>query len=367
MRIAMGAMGYAHWGNFLPSDLYDESITGRMIGGGETAVIRLSEELVRLGHDVTVFYRVGKYGRYNGVDYVNPDLFVQILNNFEYDVVVSWESPDALHFRYLGNPVRALAFQCNYSLLGVHRYVIDAVLTASNWHSDYLCSQDPTMDRDKCFAGLNGVDLFPFEQKVERVPGRVLYSSSPDRGLHHLLRMWPAIKEAVPEATLHVAYEFQRLDDLEKEHPDIPTGDRVREIRKLREDLKPLGVTFVGALNKMALARETLAASCLAYTLDPIRPTEGFGMTVPDNLAAGTPVVTSAVDAFPELWGDVVDMLPAPCPENYEQWVAAIVKVLVEPYDTGRRAEGFAKANHYTWEKVAGRLGRHLEGLVATR
>lgn len=367
MRIAMYAGGYQHWGRFNPLDLYDESVTGRMVGGGETAVIRLSEEMVKQGHQVTVFYAVDKFGRYKGVDYVNPDLFVPILNNIEYDAVVSWESPDPLHFRFLGNPLRATAWQCNWCSHGVHSHIIDAYLTASEWHSDYLCSQDFAMDRTKCYAGLNGVDLFPFEQAVERVPGRVLYSSSPDRGLHHLLRMWPAIKEQVPEATLHVAYEFNRLDELEKEHPDIPTGDRVREIRKLREDLKPLGVTFTGALNKMALARETLAASCLAYTLDPIRPTEGFGMTVPDNLAAGTPVVTSTVDAFPELWAGGAVLLEAPKPENYDGWIGWITEILREGVTDERIKAGREIAERYTWDKVAARLVAYLEGVPKTR
>jgi len=34
----------------------------------------------------------------------------------------------------------------------------------------------------------------------------VIYTSSYDRGLEHLLKMWPDVKKAVPDAELHIFY-----------------------------------------------------------------------------------------------------------------------------------------------------------------
>lgn len=40
-------------------------------------------------------------------------------------------------------------------------------------------------------------------------PFRMLYASSYDRGLEHLLKMWPQIKEKIPTAELHIAYGWK--------------------------------------------------------------------------------------------------------------------------------------------------------------
>ena len=43
-----------------------------------------------------------------------------------------------------------------------------------------------------------------------RTPGRAVYCSSPDRGLHRVLESWPGIKRAVPHATLKDAVQSDR-------------------------------------------------------------------------------------------------------------------------------------------------------------
>ena len=42
-----------------------------------------------------------------------------------------------------------------------------------------------------------------------RNPKACIYTSSYDRGLEHLLKIWPDVKKAVPEAELHVFYGWQ--------------------------------------------------------------------------------------------------------------------------------------------------------------
>jgi len=45
---------------------------------------------------------------------------------------------------------------------------------------------------------------------------KLLYCSSPDRGLQHLLFMWEDIKEAYPDAELHIAYGCKVFDEIAK-------------------------------------------------------------------------------------------------------------------------------------------------------
>lgn len=46
-----------------------------------------------------------------------------------------------------------------------------------------------------------------------------LYTSSYDRGLEHLLKIWPDVKKAVPEAELHVFYGWQLFEEFYKNNP----------------------------------------------------------------------------------------------------------------------------------------------------
>lgn len=41
---------------------------------------------------------------------------------------------------------------------------------------------------------------------------RVVYTSSYDRGLEHLLKIWPLVKKEVPDAELHIFYGWQLFD-----------------------------------------------------------------------------------------------------------------------------------------------------------
>lgn len=48
---------------------------------------------------------------------------------------------------------------------------------------------------------------------------RIIYTSSYDRGLEHLLKMWPEVKQQIPEATLHIFYGWDLFDRFYKDNP----------------------------------------------------------------------------------------------------------------------------------------------------
>lgn len=47
----------------------------------------------------------------------------------------------------------------------------------------------------------------------------VIYTSSYDRGLEHLLKMWPAVVKKVPDAHLHIFYGWQLFERFYKNNP----------------------------------------------------------------------------------------------------------------------------------------------------
>ena len=54
---------------------------------------------------------------------------------------------------------------------------------------------------------------------IKRNLHRVIHTSSPDRGLQHLLEMWGDVRKAVPDAELVVLYGFQLFDKFYSNNP----------------------------------------------------------------------------------------------------------------------------------------------------
>src|SRR6266404_436969 len=117
-----------------------------------------------------------------------------------------------------------------------------------------------------------------------------------------LLRCWPLIKIAVPDATLHVYYGF---DSWEKA-ADLTKSKAMREemlaIKQQAEALSGLGVHLRGRMNQQDLAREFLSAGAWFYpshTKDgPFTETSCIGAF--EAQVAGLRIVTTKSGALPE-------------------------------------------------------------------
>lgn len=339
--------GYGYWGNFSPDDLFGEDT---QIGGGETAMICIARELAALGHEVVVFYNVEKPGKYGGVDYMPVEMFEAMAHNMEHDALVSWDFPHA--FRYnTKSGKRIMAYQLNNAFVGLFDYVIDAYMHPSWWHAERFKELYPEIDDEKQFAPItNGVYTSRYEAQ-ERDPYRVIYSSSPDRGLHHLLSIWPEIVAREPRANLKVFYDAKKwIDTVKSIGRELNTTERALLIDGYMKLNMP-NVEFVGAVGQGRIAREQAMATVLAYPCDPVDPTEGFSMTVLEGLTAGCQAVISDADAFPELWGDHPNSTMLPLPFDKQTWIDAIVSKFgkaTEFQNVGHDWKELAKR----WEKI---------------
>lgn len=349
MRIFVTS-GYSYWGAFRPTDLRDPNATNQ-IGGGETAMVSIARELAARGHEVTVFHDLDRPGRYEGVQYLPARLFPDLATLMEHDVLVAWDSSHA--FRYCDRAkVRILAFQLNDALIGVFDHVVDRYFHPSAWHAQRFKQLYPEIrESAQRWTLTNGIDLRRYAQEVERNHYRVIYSSSPDRGLHHLLRFWPRIKELVPEAELHVFYDIDRWTALTFQLEQMglvgPTTERAHLVAQAREN-PPEGVTFRGGIGQWQLAREQLGSALMVYPCDPTQPTEGFSMSCLEGVVAGCTLITSNADALPELWTSAPDATLLPLPVDDDVWVATIVDKLLH-----QRERAALAPDTTTWPALA--------------
>lgn len=88
----------------------------------------------------------------------------------------------------------------------------------------------------------------------------LVYGSSYDRGLEHLLNMWPDIHKEVPDAKLRIFYGWNLFDVGYKDNPE-----RMAWKAKMNELMKQPGITELGRIGHAAVQKEYESAGIWAY------------------------------------------------------------------------------------------------------
>lgn len=345
---------------FIPSaciPFHNNSLEERPLGGTETAVIRLAQSLSKLGHKVRVL---------SAID--NPPLSEPLyvpLSAFPHidsvDVLIAVREWRPL-FLELKAAKRLLWTGDSYDQLhsvglGDKRVYdrIDALLAVSEWHANSL-SQHSGFPREKARVIRNGVHLEYFEGEEARHRKRLIYTSTPYRGLQFLPQIFQALKQKHKEAELHV---FSGYGVYAQNGNPVPPGyDRaVKEFEVLKKTLLAIeGIYLHENVTQQQLSREFMKSSVLAY---PNIFEETSCISALEAQAAGCAVVTSRLAALPETVanaGILVDGKPGT--ESYQQdFVAAIDRIWSDP----KRWEAFSQqalkqAQENSWDKVAQRL-----------
>jgi len=89
---------------------------------------------------------------------------------------------------------------------------------------------------------------------------KVCYTSSYDRGLEHLLKMWPDVKKVVPGAELFIAYGWQLFVKFYSNNP-ASMGWKT----KMDELMSQPGITHLDRLPQDKLAEEMKTCGIWAY------------------------------------------------------------------------------------------------------
>ena len=339
----MVASSYGYWGDYSVSDIRG---TGKQIGGGEYAMLSLAREWASMGHEVILFYGSHALGKVNGVDMLPVDQYVSMVCSMDHDVLVSWDAPYLFRF---GDRAKRhiLAFQLNDAQIGSFDWTIDYYMHPSEWHAARFMGLYPEMSERKVRSCVtNGIDFSRYERAphIDYDPHRIIYSSSPDRGLHHLLRMWDTIIDMVPDARLDV---FYNIDNWVKMIHEIGISGEMMDRANEIEGFKHPAVTFHGGVDQSTLAMYQKASGLLVYPCDPVRPTEGFSMTILEGLTAGCTVITSNADALQELWGSS-GAIVLPLPIDYDTWSMVIIDELNK-----KKSNTLLFNPEFSWEHVA--------------
>lgn len=355
MRVAFVSGLGTVWGSYSPRVLAEN--TGKTVAGGEAAFLETAFALAARGHDVTAFYP-GEPDRYLDVGFEPLErLYPGVLTD-SYDAIVSW-SDEAVLRAAPRSVHRIFIQQLNDLPTGTEFWrAVDVIMPASATHGRFLAGFAP---QEACVAWLPlyaGVrpERFVGQMPYGKRPHQVGWWSSPDRGLHHLLYMWPKVKALVPDARLVVAYHLWRL--IESARTFYRAGEvawRLRALERMVVALKD--VEFLGAIPRTELVKHQIKTKVQAYTYDPVCFTEGFAAALSDGIAAGCHVIARSEDALPEIYGRYVEWVDAPvCDDDWHaRFTDRIVAALLadrHPLDPGgQKKQEFAKC--YTWDACA--------------
>ena len=287
-----------------------------------------------------------------------------------YDAVLSWCQPELLQ-RCDPSSLRVCDQQLNNfdsAPAGFERHV-DLFLAPSRSLADRLQAMVP--GKSTWRVAPNGCD--PNAYGGEKVPGRCVYTSSPDRGLHLVLQEWPKIRAAVPHATLRIFYHLDRwLRDAP--HNAVPEysmrerAQRAKYINAVLSELKKIGVEVVGSVSRKRLAAELSAAEVLAFPCDTIAYTEGFSVATLEGCASGALPIITDIDALGSIYGGSVPMVAAEIENRVSEWSDFVVRTLTDaPWAAEWRRKAGLLADRHAWPVLAARLEALLEEGIARK
>lgn len=294
MKIALAALielSYAHWGPPLAAE---------GLPGTEEAILHMAESLAALGHEVHVLTNCGPYaGLWNGVRWIDLPT-AGPLPAYDVAVVTGIDLLD----RFAGSGRR-------YLWLHVHLPPDEVADALDRVHkimplSVFSRLQCPGVPDDRVFVTRNGIVPAQFDQPAgQRDPHRLVYGSDYDRGLLLILRLWPEIRRAVPDVSLHVFYGwtvFERKLAWYRDNDAHAFGQWTKLRRIIEELLEQDGIVHLGRIGHDAVAREFLEAGIWAY---PCQFPETSCITAMKAQAAGAVPVVIPTAALRETvrWG----------------------------------------------------------------
>jgi glycosyltransferase involved in cell wall biosynthesis len=279
---------------FEPWNWSNPDTTG--IGGSETSHIEMARRLAKRGHEVISFVPMQETQpvMHDGVEWRQS---TRIEFGDPFDLWIIYREPELIEFIPEGKPAWLICQDVGYPTLTEERASkYRRIVGLCDDHVTNLHATYPKANVVKSANGIKG-ELIRELLRIppERNPHRMMYASSPDRGMEFLLPIFPRIRELVPDAQLHIYYGFDNIDKIVRsvgtEHWIAKNKER---LEAMIDNPMQSGVFWHGRTPQPKLLREWMKAGLWCH---PSNFTETSCITSMDAQACGAIPVTRA------LWG----------------------------------------------------------------
>jgi glycosyltransferase involved in cell wall biosynthesis len=302
------------------------------LGGSESAVTLIAQELQKIGFQVTVFNLCNvdhaQPGIYQGVTYRPLN---ELANDQVFDVVISSRTVipfvDPANYHKMGDGraapfqpmnlydrivkharIRALWMHDTFCLgdnlieeLAVSDRITD-IFTLSDFHLTYVANCHHGRRRNfevlkpKLFITRNGAHNYIPEVDISaKDPDLFVYNASVTKGMIPLVNLvWPRLKQQIPNAKLKVIGGYYRFST--NSEPD----EQERNWRAMSVDPQytNLNIEFTGVIPQRQIAEILSKAS---FTIYPGAFPETYGISTLESLIYNTPVITTRFGALEEI------------------------------------------------------------------
>ena len=338
----------------------------RGLTGSDLGVVMVAEELGKMGFDVSLFCAHKDVSQkpevWNGVKLYDISECNET-NTENFDVLISWSDPNVF-FTTSKKPLKMV-----YQMLNDFTYaqpnfdsVVDVWVSVSDQLTQHLLTKENCPPAEKWKVVPLGAN--PSWYTDQRTPGRVVWCSSPDRGLHWLLQEWPKIKAAVPHADLRIFYNFnyssvENIEPNSNNHPHFKEmGNRARYMKETIKRLKHFGVLQLGSCSRERMQYEMSCASVLAFPVDTITFSEGFSVATLEAHASYTVPIITDKDCMGSVYknsGAII--IKSPVKDNLSEFTSSVIRALTDkPFADEVISKCMKFAADHTWAKTAEKL-----------
>ena len=327
-----------------PIGIIPQDIEGRGVGGAELSMLTLMDVFAKRGHDVTVFNNPRIPGKYGGVVFAN---LAEYNNRLPKDVVIIFRSPNKRYDQtQMPKTVRKLWWSTDQFTVGSFSALaqtVDDVITISEHHTAFFTSKYGIDPKKITHIDL-GVRVNEYDQDIEKIKGRLIFCSIPDRGLPILHAAWALIKRDAPHASVVITSDYTLWG--------VGANNSQHRLQWAGKD----DVHFRGKVPRSQLVKLQLQADIMAY---PSVYEELFCISAAECQVAGALPVTSVSGALPTTneFGITIPGNP-----KTATWVSAfssqIVSLLMQEEDYLQQRQYTmmrAARQRFDWEKIADR------------
>lgn len=245
------------------------------VGGSELALLTMCRIWHDAGHTVTL---------YNNPWQQNGSVFAQcpiasFNPNDSRDFLIVFRSPNPKAIVAKG---KKIWWSCDQYTVGDFRKFseyMEKIVCISPFHAEYFSTT----------YGINNAIVIDLPVRLdevvpaEKIPNRMIFTSVPDRGLPNLWRIYPKIRQYIPDLSLVITsdYRLWGASELNVQHKG----------RWVVHD----GVQFIGAVPRSRYLQELAKADLMVY---PCSYPELFCISMSEAQAAGVVCVSSTIGAL---------------------------------------------------------------------
>lgn len=323
----------------MPGDWDEQTLEVTGHGGSETAAIEVAKWIKKkTNRRVKIFQpRKSRAVMPSGVEYEPVADLAGYVRNIEPAAHIAWRHPTKL------TNAKTFAWCHDLQMPGANRGGFDKIVALSEFHKNYLIETNGVPE-EKIVLGFNGINPDDFKVEAVRDPLKVVFSSSPDRGLVQSIDIVKAARKASGlNIKLHCFYGTANMRKMGM----TEWADQIEKKIKDNSDF----VVYHGMVPKKVLMKHFKEAAVWLYVNDFI---ETFCITALEAMCAGCWPIVRDIGALKYTMRDAiergcVDLLVTEADDSATGiWANALVEAIL---DKKWQKMDF-KPEDYSWEKV---------------